>query len=86
VTRPHAKICRNDPLANRLIEARIRSWLKLCLAYADATAATEEERKGVHSAESHLDELWVELVPSIVDELKRAGLLKPNVERSDGRP
>lgn len=76
MARPHAKIAYNDPLANRLIEDRIRKWLKLGLAYADATSATDEERKGVRRAGSHLDEFWVELVPGIVDDLKRAGLLK----------
>lgn len=80
MTRPHAKIAYNDPLANRLIEGRIRKWLKLNLAYADATSATEEERKGVRGAGCHLDEFWIELVPDIVDDLRRAGLLKPSSE------
>lgn len=80
MNRPHAKIACDDPLANRLIEDRIRKWLNLKLAYADATSATEEERQGVRQAASHLDEFWIELVPNIVDDLKRAGLLKPSSE------
>lgn len=81
--RPHAKIAFDDPLANRLVEDRIRKWVNLNLAYADATSVTEEERKGVRRAGSHLDEFWIELVPSIVDDLKRAGLLKPSVESDE---
>lgn len=80
MTRPHAKIAYSDPLANRLIEDRIRRWLKLNLAYADATCATGEARGGVLNARSHLEEFWIELVPGIVDDLKRAGLLKSSGE------
>jgi hypothetical protein len=76
IHRPHTKIAPTDPLANRLIEERIRKWLKLNLAYADATCSTEGERQGVRKAGSHLDEFWIELVPGIVDSLQRAGLLK----------
>lgn len=76
MSRPHARIAYDEPLANRLIEDRVREWLKLRLAYADATASTDEERQGVLRAGAHLDEFWIELVPGIVDELRRAGLLK----------
>jgi hypothetical protein len=76
IRRPHAKIATADPLANRLIEDQIRKWLKLNLAYADATCSTEDVRQGVRKAGSHLDEFWIELVPGIVDSLQRAGLLK----------
>lgn len=84
--RPHAKIAYNDPLANRLIEDRIGKWVKLNLAYADATSVTEEERKGVRRAGSHLDEFWIELVPGIVDDLKRAGLLKSGTSADEETP
>lgn len=80
MNRPHAKIKVDDPLANRLIEGRIRSWLKLNLAYAYATTANDEQHQGVQNAEGHLDEFWIELVPNIVDDLKRAGLLKRSAE------
>jgi hypothetical protein len=79
--RPQAKIAPNDPLANRLIEDLIRTWLKVSLGYADATSSTEEERQGVRNASAHLEEFWVDLVPSIVDSLQRAALLN----RGDSR-
>lgn len=82
--RPHAKTAYYMPLAYRLVDDRIRRWLRLCLAYADATAATEDIRQGVHHAGAHLDEPWVELVPDILDQLTRAGLLTSPGERRDG--
>lgn len=77
-SRPHAKIACEDPLANRLIDDLIRRWVNTNIGFADATSSTEEIRKGVQHAASHLDEHWVHLVPDIVDALRRAGLLKPS--------
>lgn len=74
--RPHAKTAYSEPLANRIIDDLIRSWVQVNIGMADATADTEEHRQGVQHAAAHLDEHWVHLVPDIVDALRRAGQLR----------
>lgn len=76
--RPHAKSAYYMPLAHRLIADRIRLWLDSNTGIAEASASTEERREGVRWARSYLDEYQVHLVPDIIDQLTRAGLLKPS--------
>lgn len=85
ISRPHAKIEPDDPLANRLVEGLIRRWVNTSLAFADATAADEAIRKGVQHTAAHLDEFWIHLVPDIVDNLRRAGLLKGDDPAAEGK-
>jgi len=81
-SRPHANTAYYRPLAHRLIDDLIRRWVKTGIGFADATSSTEEQRRGVQNAASHLEEHWVHLVPDIVDQLIRAGLLKSAVPSS----
>jgi hypothetical protein len=70
------KIARHQPLANRIIDVLLDKWLKHGVAFAEACLSTEDERQGVINLQTKLDEFWIHVTPAIVDELKRAGLLK----------
>lgn len=74
------KIARHEPLANRIIDAILDNWLKSGVAFAEATLGTKEEHRGVINLQCKLDEFWIHVTPAIVDELKRAGLLKDKDE------
>lgn len=74
------KIAREEPLANRIVDAQLHNWLKNGVAFAKATPSSEEEHKGVINLQSKLDEFWIHVTPAIIDELKRAGLLKDKDE------
>lgn len=64
------------PLAERLINAAVRQWLDTYTGTAWAAASTDQRREGVRWARDYLGEYGVSLTPAIVDQLRRAGLLK----------
>lgn len=70
------KIAREEPLAKRIVDRLVHDWLTLGLKFAEATTDNEDHWKGALNLYSKLDEYWLELTPSIIDELERAGLLK----------
>lgn len=63
------------PLVHRLIEDRIGEWLQLGFDVA-SDDANDEQKKAIDSLKYlHLSGYQYGLVPRIVDDLRRAGLL-----------
>lgn len=75
----------DEPIAQRLIEQGIRDWLNTATAIAHAANGSppiNDYERGVRQGidrmrHLHLDNYWYTLVPRLMDELKRAGALKP---------
>jgi hypothetical protein len=69
------------PLAERLVKDRVKTWLDTALAielagYGDITAEERAARKAVDQVKHlALADYSYALVPRIVDDLRRAGLL-----------
>lgn len=69
------------PLAERLVQDRVRTWLNAALAtelagYGDLTAEERAARKAVEQVKHlALADYPYALVPRIVSDLRRAGLL-----------
>jgi hypothetical protein len=71
------------PLATRIAEEAVRRWLDARTGVALAAAGTgdvSEYERGVrqgieHMRYLHLDNYWYTVVPQVLDEFRRAGLL-----------
>lgn len=77
------KIARDEPLANRIVDALIHKWIQNAVAHAKATNDNDETYRGILNMQGPLDEYWLDLTPKIIDELQRAGLLiKPEEKKA----
>jgi hypothetical protein len=67
----------DTPLANRLIDDRIREWLDDATRYASGVANTDETRSAIYGLRhSDLATFAYLLTPRIIRDLRNAGLLK----------
>jgi hypothetical protein len=81
---PSAHEAHEVPLADRIVEHAIREWLSTATAIALAANGNpplnDYERgfkQGVEQMRHlHLANYWYALVPKIVDQMRRAGLLR----------
>lgn len=77
------KIARDAPLVNRIIDDLIHKWIQSAVAHAKATNDNDETYRGIVNMQGSLEDYWIHLTPKIIDELKRAGLLKSNQRVQD---
>jgi hypothetical protein len=62
------------PLPNRLVSDAIKEWMDT--RFGLATAANPEDKDILEQIRYlHLDNYWYTLVPKILDELRRAGIV-----------
>ena len=81
---PGAHEAHEVPLADRIVESAIREWLNAAKATALAgngnPPVNDYERgfkQGVEQMRHlHLDNYWYTVVPKIIDQMRRAGLLQ----------
>jgi hypothetical protein len=80
---PAAHEVHDTPLANRIVERIIRDWLATATAIARAgngNPPINEYERGISHGIDHLDSYLTgypyTVVPQIIDELRRAGLLR----------
>ena len=79
------------PLAHRIVEQAIGEWLNTATAIALAANGNpplNDYERGIKQGidcmrHGHLDNYWYALVPKIIDQLHRAGLLaQPELDRA----
>jgi hypothetical protein len=88
---PAAHEAHEVPLADRIMEQTIREWLNTATAIALAANGNppiDDYERGVkqgieHMRHGHLDNYWYALVPKVIDQMRRAGLLaQPELDRT----
>ncbi len=79
---PSAHIAHDLPLADRLIGDAVMAWLnrhtETVLAATASVPVNDRElchREGIDHLRQSLDDYWYTLVPGILSELRRAGLM-----------
>lgn len=79
VQRPRRAHEADLPLADRLVNARIKEWVGTQIGITFA-ASEKWDHPGIQRAEDALTDYWYHLTPRILDDLRRADLLSPEPE------
>lgn len=69
-------------LADRLVTSALREWIDLKIGLAFATSE-KSDHPGIQRADDCLTGYWYEFTPRLLDQLRRAGLLRPDVDGID---